>query len=168
MLKSLLKLSVFALFVIFSSAKADSSFMQGNTAQEGQTKSSTQVIPLLYIKDIEFYNHKTSPRYTLDIYNRLSFDPRVLVTEDKKMADYMVCPKLLISKIEPIDAENSRFSMSVVIELQQPDGDVVAKEQKNRYILIENIENTQKIAQKLIVKLLNEALDSLLAKVNML
>jgi hypothetical protein len=84
------------------------------------------------------------------------------------MADYMVCPKLLISKIEPIDAENSRFSMSVVIELQQPDGDIVAKEQKNRYILIENIENTQKIAQKLIVKLLNEALDSLLAKVNML
>ncbi len=125
-------------------------------------------IPLIYIKDIEFYNHKTSSLYTKKLSELLAFEPRVLVTENEELADYLLVPKLALSKIEPINAENSRYSMSVVVELQKKDGKLVDSEQQNRYIIIENSRDKQDIAQKLLAKLLEDAINALSGKLNSL
>ncbi len=125
-------------------------------------------IPLLYIKDLEFFNKTTSSAFRKNIAQKLSFEPRVLVTESKELADYFLVPKLLQSKSEKIDEENSRFSMSIRVEIQRKNEEIVDSETKNRYIIISNKQNTQEIAQKLLTKLLSDALDSLANKLNSL
>ncbi len=125
-------------------------------------------IPLVYIKDIEFFNSTASSAYTAKIAQQLSFEPRVLVTESKELADYYIIPKVLLAKSEKIDEKHSRFSMSVAVELQKINGIVVDKEEQNRYIIISNEQNTQKIAQKLLVKLLEEAISAMSRQLNSL
>lgn len=126
------------------------------------------MIPLVYIKDIEFFNNTASSAYTAKIAQQLSFEPRVLVTENKELADYYIVPKLLLSKSEKIDEKHSRFSMSVAVELQKINGIVVDKEEQNRYIIISDEENTQEIAQKLLVKLLEESISAMSRQLNSL
>ena len=132
------------------------------------TEENETAIPLLYIKNAEFYNHTTTAAYTEKLAEKLSFEPRVLVTENEELADYFIVPKLLQAKLEKIDKDNSRFSMSAVVELQKAGGIVVDSEQQNRYIIISQEENTQEIAQKLMVKLFEDALEVMSGKLNTL
>lgn len=125
-------------------------------------------IPLLYVKDIEFYNHAKSSRYTQKIAQQLSFEPRVLVTEHQELADYFLVPKLLRSTMEKIDDSNSRYSMSVVIELQNSQGNIIDSAQQNRYIIVSNSDDKQVIAQKLLTKLLEDAISALSNRLNSL
>lgn len=64
--------------------------------------------------------------------------------------------------------ENSRYSMSVVVELRKSDGSLVDSEEQNRYIIVNNNENMQETAQKLLTKLLEDALTALSGKLNSL
>lgn len=125
-------------------------------------------IPLLYVDDIEYYNGSTSSAFTGKITEKLAFEPRILVTETRELADYFLKPRLLLSKIEPVNAENSRYSMSVVVELRKSDGSLVDSEEQNRYIIVNNNENMQETAQKLLTKLLEDALTALSGKLNSL
>ncbi len=124
--------------------------------------------PLLYIKETEYYNGKTSSNYTAKIAEQLSFEPQVLVTESRELADYFLIPKLILSKIEPINETNSRYSMSVMIELRKNDGTLVDSETQNRYIIISKGQDTQEIAHKLIEKLLEDGINALSGKLNSL
>ena len=105
---------------------------------------------------MEYYNGKTTSTFTAKITEQLSFEPRVLVTESQELADYFIAPKLVLSKIEPINETNSRYSMSVMVELRKNDGTLVDSETQNRYIIISKEQNAQEIAHKLIEKLLEE------------
>jgi hypothetical protein len=125
-------------------------------------------IPLIYIEDLEYYNQKTTSKYTLDITEQLSFEPRILITENKELADYILIPKLAKSSVDIIDEKNSRYSMSIIIEVTNLDGKKVIKEEKNRYIIIDNAEDMQSLAHKMIVKLLKEALASVKERLNIL
>ena len=125
-------------------------------------------IPLLYVDDIEYYNGSASSAFTGKITEKLAFEPRILVTETRELADYFLKPRLLLSKIEPVNAENSRYSMSVVVELRKSDGSLVDSEEQNRYIIVNNNENMQETAQKLLTKLLEDALTALSGKLNSL
>lgn len=125
-------------------------------------------IPLLYVDDIEYYNGSASSAFTGKITEKLAFEPRILVTETRELADYFLKPRLLLSKIEPVNAENSRYSMSVVVELRKSDDSLVDSEEQNRYIIVNNNENMQETAQKLLTKLLEDALTALSGKLNSL
>ena len=125
-------------------------------------------IPLLYVDDIEYYNGSASSAFTGKITEKLAFEPRILVTETRELADYFLKPRLLLSKIEPVNAETSRYSMSVVVELRKSDGSLVDSEEQNRYIIVNNNENMQETAQKLLTKLLEDALTALSGKLNSL
>lgn len=125
-------------------------------------------IPLIYINDMEYYNQSKSSQYTSIIAEKISLEPRVLVTENKELADYILQPKLILSKMEKINNENSKYSMSVVIEVQKVNGEIVVSQQQNRYIIIENKQDKQEIAHKLLTKLLDEALKNISVKINKL
>ncbi len=124
--------------------------------------------PLLYIRDLEFYNHTKTAKYTPKIAQQLSFEPHVLVTEYEELADFLIVPKLLQSKIKKISEENSRYNMSVIVELKNKQGDIIDSKQQNRYIIISNAENKQEIAQKLLVKLIENAVSALSGRLNSL
>ena len=102
-------------------------------------------IPLIYIEDMEYYNQKTTSKYTLDITEQLSFEPRILITENKELADYILTPRLVKSSVDIIDEKNSRYSMSIIIEVANLEGEKVIREEKNRYIIIDNTEDMQSL-----------------------
>lgn len=152
----------------FNENKVEKIAQQVNTILPKSMYETDSTHPLLYIKEMEYYNGKTSSVFTAKIAEQLSFEPRVLVTESQELADYFIAPKLVLSKIEPINETNSRYSMSVMIELRKNDGTLVDSETQNRYIIINKEQNTQEIAHKLIEKLLEDGIKALSGKLNSL
>lgn len=153
---------------IFNEDKVEKIAQQVNTVLPKSMYETDSTLPLLYIKEMEYYNGKTTSTFTAKITEQLSFEPRVLVTESQELADYFIAPKLVLSKIEPINETNSRYSMSVMVELRKNDGTLVDSETQNRYIIISKEQNTQKIAHKLIEKLLEDSINALSGKLNSL
>ena len=68
---------------------------------------------------------QTSKDYKTTILEELSFVPRVLVTDTKELADYIIAPKLTKSSIDVIDEKNSRYSMSVKIEIKNKENKII-------------------------------------------
>jgi hypothetical protein len=124
------------------------------------------VTPLIYIKDIIYYNNTKSSIYTSKIAELVSLEPNVLVSDNLDLSDYILQPRMLMSKIEKIDDKNSRFSMSVIVEIKTHEGNIVISKQKNRYIIIDNNDNKQELASKLLFKLIKECLKELSPSVN--
>ncbi len=160
----LLKLSALVLLTIHCNlAYADSFFVSQQPTKYAE--NGDHIIPLVYVKNMEYYNKRQTDAYTQKITEWLSFEPNMIITPNESMADYYLVPKLIKSKIEQINYENSRFSMSVGLELWSKGGILINKEQQNRYIIIENNEDTQQIAKKLVQKLLKEAVGNFAVKV---
>ena len=60
-------------------------------------------IPLFYVYPLEFYTKKTTSDYTSRITEQLSFMPRILITDNKELADYYILPRLEKSSLDIID-----------------------------------------------------------------
>lgn len=163
------RLSVFvALLVLLQVSKADSFLLSEENikyAQKESIISQDQILPLIYIKNIEYYNQTQSAAYTPYITEYLALEPSIIITEDESLADYELIPKLLQSQTEPLNDENIRYNISVSVELWAKGGVQVAFAKQNRYIVIEKKQNLQQIAQQLLKKLLRDALDSLIRKI---
>lgn len=163
MIKKTIKLLALLLFVFTAqTVKAGSFFVSETNVLE---KSSDHIIPLIYVEDLEYYNHTKTKAYTSLIIEQLTLSPDIIIAEDKDIADYILIPKVTQSRIEKINVTNSRYSMSVVVELWAKGGVRVHTEQQNRYIIINNTENPQEMAKKLLMKLLNEAIGNLSLKI---
>ena len=166
---NLKRLSVFvALLVFLQVSKADSFLLSEENIKYAQNEniiSQDQILPLIYIKNIEYYNQTQSAAYTPYITEYLALEPSIIITEDESLADYELIPKLLQSRIEPLNDENIRYNMSVSVELWAKGGVKVASAEQNRYIVIEKKQDIQKTAKQLLKKLLQEALNSLIRKI---
>ena len=125
-------------------------------------------IPLFYVYPLEFYTKQTTSDYTSRITEQLSFMPRILITDNKELADYYILPRLEKSSLDIIDEKNSRYSMSVSIEIKSKEGEVITKDTKNRYIIIDNSKDKQEVAKKLMIKLLTESVSTLSNQLNIL
>ena len=124
--------------------------------------------PLIYIDDLEFYNNTKTPKYKDHIKEQLIFEPSILITEKKDLADFYLNSKVVKSSIDKIDEKNSKFSMAVELKINNSENKEILKETKKRYIIIDNSLKNQEIAHKMLIKLLNEALVSLKGKINLL
>ncbi|MBR5598934.1 MAG: hypothetical protein IKW39_02725 [Alphaproteobacteria bacterium] len=125
-------------------------------------------MPLFFIENLEYYTNATTKAYTTAILEQLSSVPRVLVTDKKELADYYILPKLIKSSVDAIDGKNSRYGISVKIEVSDKNNEIVLEDTKNRYIIIDNNEDKQKLAQKMLTKLLKESVSSLSNKLSIL
>ncbi len=125
-------------------------------------------LPLFYVNDLEFYTSQTSKDYKTTILEELSFVPRVLVTDTKELADYIIAPKLTKSSIDVIDEKNSRYSMSVKIEIKNKENKIILEDTKNRYLIIDNNDDKQALAKKMLTRLLKENIKSLSNKLSVL
>lgn len=157
MLKFFSILSAFC-WLFITPAKADS-FLLSNIIDKQES-----IIPLVFIEDLEYYNHTKTAAFTQRITDKLSLEPQIIITDNEAMADYYIVPQLLQSKMAPLNQDTSRYSMSVKVELWSKGGILIDSATQNRYIVIENNENTQEIAKKLLIKLLDEALTELMFK----
>ena len=159
MLKLFSILSVFCWFCFDTvTAKADSFLLTAQVEQE-------QILPLIYVKDLEYYNHKKTTAYTKSIKDKLSLDPQFVITEDEISADFYILPKLVQSEMEPLNQDILRYSMSVKVELWSKGGILIDSTQQNHYIVIDKEDDAQKIAKDLLSKLLDGAIIELIYKI---
>jgi len=132
-----------------------------NIANVTKTIYPEPKIPQIYIKDLEFYNNTKTNKYTQNISEQLYFNPNITVVTNMDNADYIIKPSLIKSSIDVIDNNNSKYSMSINIDVLDATKKIITSTQKNRYIIINNNDNKQLIADKLLKKLLKEAIDTL-------
>lgn len=127
---------------------------------------NSSITPLIYINDVLYYNNTKSGAYTQKIAEFISLEPNVLVSDNQELSDYIIQPRMTLSKLEKLDEKNSRYSMSVVVEVKKQDGSIIATKQKNRYIIIDNSDNKQDVAGKLLLKLIKEGIKDLSPIIN--
>ena len=137
-----------------------------NTLLPKSIYETDENLPLLFIKNLEYYNHTETAQFTALIKEKIAFEPRVLITDKQELADYFIKPKLMRSQMEKITDDKLRFSMSAKIEVTKIDETVVLSEVQNRYIIIEQKQNPQEIAHKLLQKLLEDCLQKMSKRIN--
>ena len=86
------------------------------------------------------------------------------MTEDAEIADYVVTPKVLKAKIDALDAGNKRLHMALVLEVEGLEKEIVS-EYQNRFVLFGAEEDNQKIASRLLSKLIEQAGDAAVRKI---
>ena len=120
-------------------------------------------LALLHIATLEYYNGAKSVKYTEPLKKQFSDNPYFYLTDDAEIADYVVRPKVLKAKVDKLDAGHKRLQMVVTLEISGLEEDVV-NEYQNRFVLFGAEEDEQETAARLLKKLLENAGDGALRK----
>lgn len=122
-------------------------------------------LALVHIAPLEFFNGSKSVKYTQIVEDKLFNNPYFYLTSDGEIADYVIQPKVLKAKIDALDAAHKRLQMVVVLEVSGLDKNEIVSEYQNRFVLFGAEEDEQKIAARLIKKLLQNASDGVVRKI---
>ena len=121
-------------------------------------------LALVHIAVLEYYNGAKSGKFTEPLKEQFSDNPYFYLTEDAEIADYVIRPKVLKAKVDKLDAGHKRLQMVVTLEIYGLEEGVV-NEYQNRFVLFGAEEDEQKTASRLLNKLLENAGDGALRKI---
>ena len=113
-------------------------------------------LALVHVKQLEYFNGTKSLKYANLLKQNIDGNPYFYLTEDSEIADYIITPKILKAKVDALDASNKRLHMALVLEITGLEKEIVS-EYQNRFVLFGAEENDQKIASRLISKLIEQA-----------
>jgi hypothetical protein len=120
----------------------------------------------VYIAPVEFYNN-TSSQKSSEVLREFFNNPELYsFTEDKDIADYIILPRVLKAKIDPINAKTKRLQMVVSVELKTNLSDASVTEHQNRFVLFEEGEEEQDVAQNLLKKLMQKSGEKIQSRVD--
>lgn len=121
-------------------------------------------LALVYIDDLTYYNGAKTAKFIPELKSRFADNPYFYLTDQPDLADYKLTPKVLKAKVDTLDAGHKRLQMVVSIDIAGV-GDGVVNEYQNRFVLFGAEENEQQIASRLIKKLLENAGDGAVRKI---
>lgn len=121
-------------------------------------------LALVCVKNLEYFNGKKSVKYANLLKKHIDGNPYFYLTEDEQVADYVITPKVLKAKVDSLDAANKRLHMALVLEISGLEKEIVS-EYQNRFVLFGAEENEQKTAARLISKLIEQAGDGAVRKI---
>lgn len=121
-------------------------------------------LALVCVKNLEYFNGKRSVKYANLLKKHIDGNPYFYLTEDEQVADYVITPKVLKAKVDSLDAANKRLHMALVLEISGLEKEIVS-EYQNRFVLFGAEENEQKTAARLISKLIEQAGDGAVRKI---
>ena len=113
-------------------------------------------LALVYIEPFEYFNGKTSLKYTAFLTEKMKDNAYYFLTEKKDLADYIITPKLLKAKPDTLDAEHKRLQMVVAFDITGLQDDITTVVQ-NRFLLYSAQENQNEIVARLLEKLIEAA-----------
>ncbi|MBE6451227.1 MAG: hypothetical protein E7016_04615 [Alphaproteobacteria bacterium] len=119
---------------------------------------------LVHVKKLEYFNGAKSVKYANLLKNYIDGNPYFYLTEDEQIADYIITPKVLKVKVDALDAANKRLHMALVLEIFGLEKEIVS-EYQNRFVLFGAEEDEQKTAARLISKLIEQAADGVVRKI---
>ncbi len=121
-------------------------------------------LALVHVKQLEYFNGSKSVKYANLLKKHIDNNPYFYLTDDAEIADYVITPKVLKVAVDALDAGNNRLHMALVLEIAGIEKEIVS-EYQNRFVLFGAEEDKQQIASRLISKLIEQAGDGLIRKI---
>lgn len=123
---------------------------------------------LLFIRKIQFWNGEETNHYRDLLIGLFSHSNYFYVTEDEKLADFVVTPRLKKAEVDEIDRQNHKMQMQVELEVVSRTMEDFSPivERQNHFILFAADKDEQKIADDLLRKLLTKAANDVGTKVD--
>lgn len=112
---------------------------------------------LVFIDKTRFFNDTETGRYFNDVKELFKDKTGIEITADKNKADYIIKPKVLRAKVDPINAKTNRLQLVISLELLDTENGKTIVEHQNRFILFGSDENEQIVASTLMKKLIKKA-----------
>ena len=128
------------------------------------TPDNPTELALIYIDGVLFFNGTKSAKQSEVLKKLYADNPYFYLTEDAEIADYVIRPKVLTAKVDKTGANQNRLHMVVMLEIEGLTDDL-SGEYQNRYVLFDDSEDKQNIANKMLDKLLELAGQNLLGKI---
>ena len=108
------------------------------------------VINTIFIKPTQFYNNTQSNSHSQILKNILSQSENVQIVTHEDEADFVITPKVLKARVEPINAKTSRMQMVIGLETFDRQQNKSTSEHQNKFILFNNEDDEQVIAKDLL------------------
>lgn len=121
-------------------------------------------LALLYVADLAFFNGTTSAGHSQILKNMYTDNPYFYLTDDSEIADYTIYPKVLTAKVEKNDQNVERLHMVVILEIHGLTAEP-SSEYQNRFVVLSHEDDKQKVASKMLDKLITLAGQKLLEKI---
>jgi hypothetical protein len=123
---------------------------------------------LLYIRKMVFWNGEETNHYQDLLTGLFSHSEYFFVTNDAKLADYEVVPRLLKAEVDEIDTEHHKMQMQVELDVFSDKVDDFLPEnvKQTHFILFAADKDEQEIADDLLRKLLAKAAEEAGSKID--
>lgn len=135
-----------------------------NVPQEDYLAAKASSKGLIYIAPTEFFNQTTSEKYSEILREMFVKSDYFYITDKKELADFVITPKVLRAKVDPINGETNRLQMVIAVECLNPDTQETETEHQNRFVLFNSSENEQEVAAKLMKQLFEKASDKIITE----
>lgn len=132
-------------------AKAPASQPQTTVSENNVGKTKVHLLPT------RFYNGATTENYLPLIKSIVEEEGYLAVSDQAYDADYIIKSEVLRAKVDPINKQTNRLQMVVSLSLEETATKTMTTEHQNRFVLFENGEDEQKVANNLMKKLLKKA-----------
>ena len=123
---------------------------------------------LLYIRKMMFWNGAETAHYNDLLTGLFSHSVYFYVTDDAKLADYEVLPRLLKAEVDEIDTEHHKMQMHLELDVNAGSDDeflpITVKQM--HFILFAADKDEQEIADTLLRKLLTKAAEDASTKID--
>ena len=123
---------------------------------------------LLYIRKMVFWNGEETNHYQDLLTGLFSHSDYFYVTDDAKLADYEVVPRLLKAEVDEIDTEHHKMQMQLEFDVYSDTVDdfLPVSIKQMHFILFAADKDEQEIADTLLRKLLTKAAEETGAKID--
>ena len=116
---------------------------------------------LVFVRPVTFFDNTQSAEYAQMIKDWFAENNDFLLTDNEELANFVLTPKVLRAKTEPINNETNRLQMVISLEMKMTDNNKTQTEHQNRFVLYENSDNEQQVAYNLMKKLFTNAVEVL-------
>ena len=119
---------------------------------------------LIFIAPTEFFNNTSSAKYSEILREMFVKSEYFYITDKKELADFVITPKVLRAKVDPINSETNRLQMVISLESYNPATEETDTEHQNRFVLFNSSEDEQEVASKLMKQLFSKAADKIITE----
>lgn len=130
-----------------------------------QDEDTATLKALVYVGPVEFSNNTHSYKPISVLKDFFKNEDVYTIIDSPDGADYIITPKVLKAKIDPIDQQNSRLQMVVSTELKINNTDGSISDHQNRFVLFPSNQNEQEVAMNLLKKLLKKSGEKLVQRI---
>ena len=132
------------------------------TENINNNKSQVVVLSTIFVKPTEFYNNTLSATHSRVLKNILSQNENIHIVSNESEANFIITPKVLKAKIEPINSETSKMHMVIAIDMMDCNQNNTLTEHQSKMIMFNNSDDEQVIAKDLLKQLFEQGSASIL------